>query len=249
MRTFFWRQEVFREFAWLFHRGNPAESWGYLSKTHCWPNSGESSDPLHLITSRCRYCTGNVGEKRGRGKQRGAISFRGEDALALRCRAGSSLGTLAARRTNPVGLFWLGFGFLFVCFWFFLFYFKTCPLFCSGVLRSTNPPRSPGGTTSPAAARTAPPAARSPLGAPQPPPAEGLPFPSGTEGFHRRAALPHARPPPRAGRGLPAPHRGWTRGLPGSGAGQPRARGLVPGGRREGGRRGGFNPGFHQGNP
>lgn len=44
MRTFFWRQEVFREFAWLFHRGNPAESWGYLSKIHFWPKLGQSSD-------------------------------------------------------------------------------------------------------------------------------------------------------------------------------------------------------------
>ncbi|EOB00093.1 Musculin [Anas platyrhynchos] len=33
MRTFFWRQEVFREFAWLFRRENRDESWGYLSKS------------------------------------------------------------------------------------------------------------------------------------------------------------------------------------------------------------------------
>lgn len=33
MRTFFWRQEVFREFAWLLRRENRAESWGYLSKS------------------------------------------------------------------------------------------------------------------------------------------------------------------------------------------------------------------------
>lgn len=45
MRTFFWRQDVFREFAWLFHRGNPAESWGYLNKTRCWTHSGKAAIP------------------------------------------------------------------------------------------------------------------------------------------------------------------------------------------------------------
>lgn len=98
MRTFFWRQEVFREFAWLFHRGKPAESWGYLSKTHWWPNSGESSDPLQLITPRCRSRTGNVGEKEC---ITGSDFFPRGRSSRLVLRGGIPLGEISGSKNKP----------------------------------------------------------------------------------------------------------------------------------------------------
>lgn len=71
-----------------------------------------------------------------------------------------------------------------------------------------------------------------------------MPSPAGAEVSSAGPAIARAEPAPAAGRALPAPHRETAPQLPGSGAGQPRARRLLPGGAEEGGGEAGFNPGL-----